>query len=108
MQSSRGAVRIEVRLFAMSFEGIEREVEEFGEITRIRHNANCILRGSLRSHRSHLDELCNGLLTVLAGITYFLIYKFSIASMNSDEFINDPRHPRFSNGGKFIDLEKTD
>jgi len=41
-----------------------------------------------------------------AGITYFLIYKASIASMNSDEFINDPRHPRFASGGKFIDLDK--
>lgn len=44
----------------------------------------------------------------LAAITYFLVYKASIASMNSDEFINDPRHPRFAQGGKFIDLEKRD
>ncbi|KND95819.1 hypothetical protein QG37_07921 [Candidozyma auris] len=27
---------------------------------------------------------------------------------DTDEFINDPRHPRFANGGKFIDLEKKD
>lgn len=40
-------------------------------------------------------------------MTYFLIYKASVASMNSDEFINDPRHPRFASGGKFIDLNKT-
>ncbi|WPK23405.1 hypothetical protein PUMCH_000644 [Australozyma saopauloensis] len=25
---------------------------------------------------------------------------------DSDEFINDPRHPRFKEGGKFIDLLK--
>ncbi|CAK7905595.1 ATP synthase subunit J, mitochondrial [[Candida] anglica] len=43
-----------------------------------------------------------------ASITYFLVYKGSVASMNSDEFINDPRHPRFATGGKFIDLEKKD
>ncbi|ODV80470.1 subunit I/j of mitochondrial ATP synthase [Suhomyces tanzawaensis NRRL Y-17324] len=43
-----------------------------------------------------------------AAITYYLIYKASIASQNSDEFINDPRHPRFASGGKFIDLEKKD
>ncbi|CCG21633.1 Atp18 F1F0 ATP synthase complex subunit [Candida orthopsilosis Co 90-125] len=41
-----------------------------------------------------------------AGVTYYLIYKASIASANSDEFINDPRNPRFKNGGKFIDLNK--
>ncbi|ODV67290.1 ATPase, F0 complex, subunit J [Hyphopichia burtonii NRRL Y-1933] len=41
-----------------------------------------------------------------AAISYYLIYNASIASMNSDEFINDPRHPRFAAGGKFIDLEK--
>ncbi|CAN3354680.1 ATP synthase subunit J, mitochondrial [Diutina catenulata] len=41
-----------------------------------------------------------------AAITLGLIYKAGEASMNSDEFINDPRHPRFARGGKFIDLEK--
>ncbi|KAI5951740.1 ATP18 [Candida jiufengensis] len=41
-----------------------------------------------------------------AVITYYLVYKGSVASMNSDEFINDPRHPRFKNGGKYIDLSK--
>jgi hypothetical protein len=50
--------------------------------------------------RSNFDKVTNS-----AGITYYLIYKASIASMNSDEFINDPRHPRFAKGGKFIDLE---
>ncbi|CCE86816.1 Piso0_005329 [Millerozyma farinosa CBS 7064] len=40
-----------------------------------------------------------------ASITYFLVYKASVASMNSSEFINDPRHPRFAKGGKFIDLK---
>lgn len=43
-----------------------------------------------------------------ATITYYLIWKGANASMNSDEFINDPRHPRFAAGGKFIDLEKRD
>ncbi|KAL6452613.1 ATP18 ATP synthase subunit J [Candida maltosa Xu316] len=43
-----------------------------------------------------------------ASITYYLVYKGSIASANSDEFINDPRNPRFTSGGKFIDLEKRD
>ncbi|RLV93644.1 ATP synthase subunit J mitochondrial [Spathaspora sp. JA1] len=43
-----------------------------------------------------------------AGITYFLIYKASQASMNSAEFINDPRHPRFASGEKVIDLENKD
>ncbi|ABN64218.1 Subunit i/j of mitochondrial ATP synthase [Scheffersomyces stipitis CBS 6054] len=43
-----------------------------------------------------------------ATITYYLVYKGATASMNSDEFINDPRHPRFQSGGKFIDLEKRD
>ncbi|AOW27114.1 F-type H+-transporting ATPase subunit J [Candida albicans P57072] len=43
-----------------------------------------------------------------AGITYYLVYKGSIASANSDEFINDPRNPRFAKGGKYIDLDKRD
>ncbi|EGV63548.1 ATPase, F0 complex, subunit J [Yamadazyma tenuis ATCC 10573] len=41
-----------------------------------------------------------------AVVTYGLVYKGSVLSMNSDEFINDPRHPRFASGGKFIELEK--
>lgn len=32
--------------------------------------------------------------------------KAANASMNSPEYINDPRHPRFRRGGQFIDLEK--
>lgn len=43
-----------------------------------------------------------------AAISFGLIYKAAEALMNSDEFINDPRHPRFAKGGKFIDLEKKD
>lgn len=39
-------------------------------------------------------------------MTYALIWKGADASMNSAEFINDPRHPRFASGGKFIDLDK--
>jgi F-type H+-transporting ATPase subunit j len=41
-----------------------------------------------------------------SAITYYLIYMGANASMNSAEFINDPRHPRFANGGKFIELDK--
>ncbi|CAH2448066.1 F1F0 ATP synthase subunit j, mitochondrial [Komagataella phaffii CBS 7435] len=40
-----------------------------------------------------------------AGITYYLIGKAANASMNSDEFINDPRHPRFNRGEKVIDIK---
>lgn len=43
-----------------------------------------------------------------AAITYGLIWKAAGAMQNTDEFINDPRHPRFASGGKFIDLEKKD
>ncbi|KAG4408135.1 hypothetical protein JTP64_001441 [Candida tropicalis] len=43
-----------------------------------------------------------------ASITYFLVYKASVASANTDEFINDPRNPRFASGGKIVDLEKRD
>lgn len=43
-----------------------------------------------------------------AVISYALIWKAAAASQDSDEFINDPRHPRFASGGKFIDLEKRD
>ncbi|OBA21063.1 subunit I/j of mitochondrial ATP synthase [Metschnikowia bicuspidata var. bicuspidata NRRL YB-4993] len=43
-----------------------------------------------------------------AAISFGLIVKAAEALMNSDEFINDPRHPRFAKGGKFIDLEKKD
>lgn len=46
------------------------------------------------------------ILTNLVAVTYYLVGKAADASMNSSEFINDPRHPRFANGGKFIDLEK--
>jgi len=46
------------------------------------------------------------ILTFLGAITYYLIYMGANASMNSAEFINDPRHPRFANGGKFIELDK--
>lgn len=42
----------------------------------------------------------------IASITYFLVYKASVASANTDEFINDPRNPRFASGGKIVDLEK--
>lgn len=41
-----------------------------------------------------------------AALTYGLIWKAAGAMQDSDEYINDPRHPRFSKGGKFIDLEK--
>ena len=44
--------------------------------------------------------------STLAGVTYYLIYKASVAASNTDEFINDPRNPRFKNGGKYIDLSK--
>ena len=44
----------------------------------------------------------------IAAITYGLVYKAGVASMDSDEFINDPRHPRFAKGGKFIDLANKD
>lgn len=44
----------------------------------------------------------------IASITYFLVYKASVASANTDEFINDPRNPRFASGGKIVDLEKRD
>ena len=45
---------------------------------------------------------------ILAAISFGLIAKGAEALLNSDEFINDPRHPRFAKGGKFIDLEKRD
>lgn len=54
----------------------------------------------------HTTRQCHHTNSILAAISYYLIYNASIASMNSDEFINDPRHPRFAAGGKFIDLEK--
>lgn len=59
-------------------------------------------------HSNSIQLLTKLLTFFLAAVTYFLIYKASVASANSDEFINDPRHPRFATGGKFIDLEKKD
>lgn len=67
-------------------------------------------RSRYSSNFQRLDILVapiyNLILTILAAITYYLVYKGAQASMNSDEFINDPRHPRFAKGGKFIDLNK--
>ncbi|ODV96896.1 hypothetical protein PACTADRAFT_38715 [Pachysolen tannophilus NRRL Y-2460] len=39
-----------------------------------------------------------------AGITYYLIGGAAKAQMNSDAFINDPRHPRFNKGEKVIEI----
>ncbi|RKP29588.1 hypothetical protein METBISCDRAFT_18302 [Metschnikowia bicuspidata] len=35
-----------------------------------------------------------------------LVAKIQYAMTDADNFINDPRHPRFKEGGKFIDLLK--
>ncbi|KAI5957507.1 ATP18 [Candida theae] len=78
-----------------------------GEISRSQSRGGTST--SFPSMSTMLPELRTfSLLTIdnIAGVTYYLIYKASIASANSDEFINDPRNPRFKNGGKFIDLNK--
>ncbi|ODV63563.1 F1F0 ATP synthase subunit i [Ascoidea rubescens DSM 1968] len=36
------------------------------------------------------------------AITFAIISKLANASMNSAEFINDPRHPRFAAGDKTL------
>lgn len=40
------------------------------------------------------------------AVTYYLIGLAAQASMNSNEFINDPRHPRFARGEKVVEIEK--
>ncbi|CCD24639.1 F1F0 ATP synthase subunit i NDAI_0D03250 [Naumovozyma dairenensis CBS 421] len=43
---------------------------------------------------------------VAGAITYWGVSKITTASENSDEWINDPRNPRFAKGGKIVDLNK--
>ncbi|KAL6946946.1 atp18 subunit J of the mitochondrial F1F0 ATP synthase [Hanseniaspora vineae] len=43
---------------------------------------------------------------VTGVVTYWGVGKAADLSANTAEFINDPRNPRFQNGGKFIELEK--
>ncbi|KAG7195951.1 atp18 subunit J of the mitochondrial F1F0 ATP synthase [Scheffersomyces spartinae] len=43
-----------------------------------------------------------------AAVSYFLVWKGGNALQDTDEYINDPRHPRFQKGGKFIDLANKD
>ncbi|CCF56979.1 hypothetical protein KAFR_0B06820 [Kazachstania africana CBS 2517] len=38
------------------------------------------------------------------AIVYYGMSKFTTKVMDSDEYINDPRHPRFNKGGKLVDL----
>ncbi|CDO53326.1 similar to Saccharomyces cerevisiae YML081C-A ATP18 Subunit of the mitochondrial F1F0 ATP synthase [Geotrichum candidum] len=42
---------------------------------------------------------------IATGVVAFGISKAATASMNSEEFYNDPRHPRFIAGGK---IEKSE
>lgn len=35
-----------------------------------------------------------------------IVMKAQYAMMNGDDFINNPRHPRFQEGGQIIDLKK--
>lgn len=39
-------------------------------------------------------------------ITYWAVGKVAEASASTDEFINDPRNPRFARGGKPVEIKK--
>ncbi|CCC67184.1 hypothetical protein NCAS_0A06260 [Naumovozyma castellii] len=43
---------------------------------------------------------------IAAAVTYYGVSKFADAYGNTDEYINDPRNPRFAKGGKIVDLTK--
>ncbi len=39
------------------------------------------------------------------AVTYYLISKAASASAASEEFINDPRNPRFARGEKVVEIK---
>lgn len=42
---------------------------------------------------------------VAGAVVYYGAYKFTAKAMNSDEYINDPRNPRFVKGGKPVEIK---
>lgn len=60
-------------------------------------DTTCDTNNLPRRDYRHVRSTCGH--TNSGVITFFLFAKAANASMNSEEFINDPRNPRFKAGG---------
>lgn len=45
---------------------------------------------------------------IAGAVVYYAVGKVTESALRSDEYINDPRNPRFKRGEKPVDLSKKD